>query len=183
MGLTLDAFKPRVVTVRIIEEQGGEEVELLTVDLAALTYADIVTIDLALPMPEPPLVKVVKDNKITYEAADSGAEYEAYRREVEKVTGERYRRRLVTALIKAGNLPELANEPIEEQVAALESFDKLYLDRLMDAMVQMYVRGRAKVNALAERFPAGAGTSAGDADMSEERLHAAPVAAANGAGA
>lgn len=183
MGLSLDAFKPRTVTVRIVEEQGGDEVELLTVDLAALTYADMVTIDLALPLPEAPLVKVVKDSKIAYEPATSGAEFEAYQREVNTQVLERNKRRLVTALIKAGNLSEIADKPIEEQVKALDAFDKLYLDRLMDAMVQMYIRGRARVDSLAERFPRAAGAGADHEDLPTKRLEPAGMAAANGRGA
>lgn len=182
-GLSLDAFKPRRVTVRIVEDVAGETVELLAVELAALTYAEMVGIDLAVPLPEQPMIREMVNGKLTLVPATEGEEYDEYQEALDNQVAQRNRRRLVTSLIKAGNLPELADKPIAEQVAALDTFDKMYIDKLMTAMVTMYTKGRIQVDNLAARFPETTGTGANHADMPAEWVEPEPVGEANGTGA
>ena len=166
-GLSLAAFRPRVVTVTITDESR----ELLEVNLSALTWAEYHEIGQTVPDPMAPVERDFVDGKIVERAV---TESDEYRSAVYAAQMERQHRRLAIALIRAGNLAELADRPLEEQSAAVQQMDAGIVAALLRALTQLTLENQEVIRHQAENFHAV--STAAATDLPCERLESDTVA-------
>jgi len=145
-GLTLADFAPRKIFVNITDLAGAV---ILTVPLASLSWSEYHEIGQSIADPVPPTKRDFVNDKMIDVADLKDAGYQAA---LGDVIGERNRRRLAVALIRAGNLPELATASIEERAAAIEGMDVIIVSALIRAMNDLLLGARAKLAAQADSF-------------------------------
>jgi hypothetical protein len=157
----------------------NEEQTQNTVEMAILSYSEFNEIAAAVDLPDVPIVPKVVDGKKTLVRDDNDP---VYRQALADAKDEIALRQLARSLVLAGNFPELKDQPVEVQGAAVAKLPRGNLMGLMVAMNRLHGFSFSEVKTKSKSFRGLRRAEVDDLPEDGVEPGAVEVVASNGAG-